>query len=128
MLAAGYAVQATLRLRAEEAGRRAEPVLATAVAADRWAGSHLVVAAAGSAAVLAVGGLLAGLAYGLRAGDMGGELPRVLGGALVQLPAVWVMAGVGAACSGCCRGWWSAPPGRSWRACCSSRCSGSRSS
>ncbi|HEV3398430.1 MAG TPA: ABC transporter permease, partial [Actinomycetes bacterium] len=39
-------------------------------------------------------------AHGLRSGDLGGELPRVLGGALVQLPAVWVMAAVGAALFG----------------------------
>ena len=96
LLAAGYAIQATLRLRAEEAELRAEQVLATATSRTGWAGSHLVVAAAGSAVVLAAGGLLAGLAHGLRAGDLGGELPRVLGGALVQLPAVWVMAAVGA--------------------------------
>jgi ABC-2 type transport system permease protein len=100
LLAAGYAVQATLRLRAEEAELRAEQVLATATSRTGWAGSHLVVAAVGSAAVLAAGGLLAGLAHGLRAGDLGGELPRVLGGALVQLPAVWVMAAVGAALFG----------------------------
>jgi ABC-2 type transport system permease protein len=100
MLAAGYAVQATLRLRAEEAELRAEQVLATAVPRTGWAGSHLLVAAVGSAVVLAVGGLLAGLAHGLRAGDLGGELPRVLGGALVQLPAVWVMAAIGAALFG----------------------------
>jgi ABC-2 type transport system permease protein len=100
MLAAGYAVQATLRLRAEEAELRAEPVLATATPRTGWAGSHLVAAGLGSAVVLAVGGLLAGLAHGLRAGDLGGELPRVLGGAMVQLPAVWVLAAVGAALFG----------------------------
>ena len=95
MLAAGYAIQAVLRLRAEEAELRAEQVLATATPRVGWAGSHLVVAAVGAAVVLAAGGLLAGLAHGLRAGDVGGELPRVLGGALVQLPAVWVLAAVG---------------------------------
>jgi ABC-2 type transport system permease protein len=100
MLAAGYAVQATLRLRSEEAELRAEQVLATATPRTGWAGSHLVVAGAGAAAVLATGGLLAGLAHGLRSGDLGGELPRVLGAALVQLPAVWVMAAVGAALFG----------------------------
>ena len=100
MLAAGYAVQATLRLRSEEAELRAEQVLATATSRTGWAGSHLVVAAVGAGVVLGVGGLLAGLAHGLRAGDLGGELPRVLGAALVQLPAVWVMAAVGAALFG----------------------------
>jgi ABC-2 type transport system permease protein len=96
LLAAGYAIQATLRLRAEEAELRAEQVLATATSRTGWAGSHLVVAAVGSAVVLGAGGLLAGLAHGIRSGDLAGELPRVLGGALVQLPAVWVMAAVGA--------------------------------
>jgi ABC-2 type transport system permease protein len=100
MLAAGYAVQATLRLRAEEAELRAEQVLATATPRIAWAGSHLLLAAVGSAVVLATGGLLAGLAHGLRAGDLGGELSKVLGGALVQLPAVWVMAAIGAALFG----------------------------
>jgi ABC-2 type transport system permease protein len=37
LLAAGYAIQATLRLRAEETGGRAEPVLATAVGRLPWA-------------------------------------------------------------------------------------------
>jgi ABC-2 type transport system permease protein len=100
MLAAGYAVQATLRLRAEEAELRAEQVLATATSRIAWAGSHMLLAAVGSAVVLAAGGLLAGLAHGLRAGDLGGELSKVLGGALVQLPAVWVMAAIGAALFG----------------------------
>jgi polyether ionophore transport system permease protein len=100
MLAAAYAVQATLRLHAEETELRAEQVLATAVPRTGWAGSHLLVAAVGSAVVLATGGLVAGVAHGLRAGDLGGELARVLGGALVQLPAVWVMAGIGAALFG----------------------------
>ena len=100
MLAAGYAVQATLRLRSEEAELRAEQVLATATPRTGWAGSHLLVAAGGAAVVLAAGGLLAGLAHGLRSGDLAGELPRVLGGAMVQLPAVWVMAAIGAALFG----------------------------
>jgi ABC-2 type transport system permease protein len=100
MLAAGYAVQATLRLRAEEAEQRAEPVLATSASRTGWAGSHLLVAAGGAAVVLATGGALAGLAHGLRTGDVAGQLGRVLGAALVQLPAVWVMAAIGAALFG----------------------------
>jgi len=58
------------------------------------------VAAGGAAVVLTTGGALAGLAHGLRSGDVGGQLVRVLAGALVQLPAVWVMAAVGAALFG----------------------------
>jgi len=100
MLAAAYAVQAILRLRSEETEFRAEPVLSTSVPRIGWAGSHLLVAAVGSAVLLVTGGLVAGVAHGLRAGDLGGELPRVLGGALVQLPAVWVVAGIGVALFG----------------------------
>jgi ABC-2 type transport system permease protein len=92
LIAAGYAIQATLRLHAEEAAGRAEPVLATSVGRVRWAGSHLAFALLGPAATLAAGGLALGLTHGLNTGDVGRELPRLLGGALVQLPAVWVLA------------------------------------
>jgi len=98
--AAGYAIQATLRLRAEEEGLRAEPVLATTVGRVSWTISHLVFGVFGPAVALAVFGLTGGLVYGLMRGDVAGELPRVLGGALVQLPAVWVLSGVAAALFG----------------------------
>ena len=53
-------------------------------------------------ASLALGALVSvGLvAYGLSAGDVGQEMARVLGAALVQLPAVWVLVGVAAALFG----------------------------
>jgi ABC-2 type transport system permease protein len=94
LFAAAYAIQATLRLRAEEAGGRAEPVLGTAVGRIRWVGSHLVFSLLGPAAALAVAGLAMGLTHGLNSGDVGRELPRVLAGAMVQLPAVWVLAAI----------------------------------
>jgi ABC-2 type transport system permease protein len=100
LLAAAYAIQATLRLRAEETSGRAEPVLATAVGRLQWAGSHLVFSALGAAAALLAAGLTCGLAHGLSAGDVGRELPRVLAGASVQLPAVWVLAAVAVALVG----------------------------
>lgn len=98
--AAGYAVSVALRLRAEEVSGRAEPVLATAVPRLRWAGSHLVIAALGPAVLLGAAGLAAGTAYGLSTGEVGRQLPRVVAGALVQLPAVWVLAGLAAALLG----------------------------
>jgi ABC-2 type transport system permease protein len=100
LIAAGYAIQATLRLRAEETGTRAEPVLATAVGRLRWAGGHLFFSALGPAAALAAVGLTGGLTHGLNTGDVGRQLPRVLAGALVQLPAVWVLAAVAVALTG----------------------------
>jgi ABC-2 type transport system permease protein len=95
-----YAVQATLRLRSEETGNRAEPVLATAVTRVGWVGGHALCAAAGSAVVLAAGGLGAGLTHGLRTGDLGTAVPKLVGAALVPLPAVWLLAGVGLALFG----------------------------
>jgi ABC-2 type transport system permease protein len=94
LLAAAYAVQATLRLRSEEAGSRAEPLLAASVSRLRWAASHLTFALLGPAVALAAAGLAGGLVYGLMVGDVRGELPGVLAGAMVQLPAVWILAGV----------------------------------
>ncbi|MEU3351853.1 ABC transporter permease [Streptomyces sp. NPDC037389] len=94
MVAALYAVGCVLRLRAEETSGRAEPVLAGATGRLRWAAGHLAFAGLGTAVVLLAGGLGMGLAYGITAGDVGGQVPRVLGAALAQLPAAWVLASV----------------------------------
>ncbi len=94
MLAAAFAVSLSLRLHREEAGQRAEALLAGAVSRSRWLASHLVIAVLGPAAALLLAGLAAGLSYGLAAGDLAGTLPRVVGTAAVQLPAVWLAAGV----------------------------------
>ncbi|MFC5263770.1 ABC transporter permease [Kribbella qitaiheensis] len=100
LISAAYAVQATLRLRAEETSGRAEPVLATATSRLRWATSHLVFALLGPAAALLAAGLTSGLAYGAAAGDVGQQVPRLIEAALVQLPAVWVLAAVAIAIVG----------------------------
>jgi polyether ionophore transport system permease protein len=93
LVAAAYAVAATLRLRREETGQRGELVLAGAVGRIRWAASHLAVAAAGAAIVLACAGLAAGTAYWVRSGDPA-QVPRLLGAMMAQLPAAWVLAGI----------------------------------
>jgi polyether ionophore transport system permease protein len=94
VIANAYAVSAVLRLRSEEMGELAEPVLATAVGRVRWALSHIFVAGFGSALLLAVAGVATGLGYGLRAGSAGTEVGRMLGAGVSQLPAVLVVAGV----------------------------------
>jgi ABC-2 type transport system permease protein len=94
LIAAGYAIQATLRLRDEEVSGRAEPVLSTAASRLRWAGGHLAFSELGPAAALAAAGLAMGMTHGLNTGDVSGQVPRVLAGAMVQLPAVWVLAAV----------------------------------
>jgi ABC-2 type transport system permease protein len=93
LAAAAYATSAVLRLRTEETGGQAEPLLATATSRIRWGLSHIAVAVVGTAALLAVAGVAAGLGYGLRAGSAGSEVARLLGAAMVQLPASLAVAG-----------------------------------
>ncbi|HLL99107.1 MAG TPA: hypothetical protein VK276_08500 [Rubrobacteraceae bacterium] len=100
LVVSGYAIGAALRLRSEESSGRVEPVLAASVSRLRWAASHLTFTALGPAVVLGAAGLAAGLTYGLSVGNVGLELPRVLAAAEVQLPAVWVLAGLAVALFG----------------------------
>jgi len=93
LAAAAYATSVVLRLRTEETGGQAEPLLATATSRIRWGLSHIAVAIVGTAALLAVAGVAAGLGYGLRTGSAGPEVARLLGAAMVQLPASLAVAG-----------------------------------
>lgn len=99
IFAAGYAIQATLKLRAEETAGHAEALLATPVSRWRWLTSHAVFAFLGSALALLAGALATGVMYGVVTGDFG-PVPSILGGALVQLPAVWVLAALAIALAG----------------------------
>lgn len=100
MLAAGFGVSAALRLRTEEAEHRAEPVLAAASGRIRWALSHVLIGALGIVVLLAVAGLFAGLGDGLRSGDVSSQVPRLLGAALAQVPAAWVVGALAVALFG----------------------------
>lgn len=99
LVGGGFAIASALRLRSEETALRAEPILATPVSRVRWAASHLAVALGGSVIVLAAGGLGIGVAYGIVSSDPA-QVPRLLGAALVQLPAVWLLVGLAAALFG----------------------------
>jgi ABC-2 type transport system permease protein len=100
LVAAAYAVSAVLRLRSDETAQRAEPLLATGASRMGWAAAQLVLAFGGAAVVLAAVGLGSGLSYGARAGDVGGQLPRLLGAALAQLPAALAVSAVAVAVFG----------------------------
>jgi ABC-2 type transport system permease protein len=99
LIAAGYAVSVVLRLRSEETSDHADPVLATRTSRVRWGLPHLVIAAAGTVAILVVAGLAAGLGYALRSGGTGEIGPLVVAG-LAQVPAALVIAGFAAALFG----------------------------
>ncbi|MFI6481504.1 ABC transporter permease [Nonomuraea sp. NPDC050663] len=87
-----YPLLAVLRMRNEELSGRAELLLAGPVDRLRWAAGHLVIALLGSAAILAAAGLTMGLAVG--------QPGKVLAGTLIQIPATWIMAGLGVAAFG----------------------------
>jgi polyether ionophore transport system permease protein len=99
LIAAGYTIQSTLRLRSEESAMRAEPILATAVSRWRWAASHLTMALGGSAALLLAYGVGVGATRAISTGDTA-ELPRLIAAALAYLPALWVFAGLATALFG----------------------------
>ncbi|MFR0354578.1 ABC transporter permease [Streptomyces sediminimaris] len=99
LVGAGFAVQAALRPRGEESALRAEPVLAAPVSRLRWAGGHLTVAVLGSVVVLGAAGLGTGLSYALVSHDAG-QVPRLVGAALVYAPALWTLAAVATALTG----------------------------
>jgi ABC-2 type transport system permease protein len=94
LVAAAYATATVLRLRSEETGELAEPVLATATGRIRWALSQIVVAVAGTVVLLAAAGVATGLGYGLRVGSVGHQVAQMLGAAFAQLPAALAVAAV----------------------------------
>ncbi|OKK02658.1 ABC transporter permease [Streptomyces sp. CB03234] len=87
MVAALYVVGSVLRLYGEETSQRAEPVLGCAVGRLRWAAGHLVIAFGGAALLMVAAGAGLTLSYGRDGGP-------VLGAALAQLPAIWVLGGL----------------------------------
>ncbi|HEX7304711.1 ABC transporter permease [Lentzea sp.] len=96
VIASAYGVQAVMRLHHEETSLRAEPLLASSVSRLRWAAGHVAIALGGVAVLLLSAGLLAGSVHAAQAGDFS-LVGEVLAGALVQIPAAWVLVGVAVA-------------------------------
>jgi ABC-2 type transport system permease protein len=99
LIGAGFAVQATLRLRSEETSLHAEQVLVAGASRTRWAAGHLGIALGGSILILVVSGLSLGLTDAAVTGDTDVVL-RSLGASLAYGPAVWVLVGIGFALFG----------------------------
>jgi ABC-2 type transport system permease protein len=91
--AGGYAVQALLRMRAEEVSGRVEPLLATAVGRHRWLAGHVLIAGVGTVLVLGVSGLAGGLVYGAMTGRWADGIADLSAAAAVQMPAALALAG-----------------------------------
>jgi polyether ionophore transport system permease protein len=92
LIGSGFAVQAVQRMRSEETALLAEPILATPVARSRWMAGYLGVSFGGSVLVMAAAGLGVGIPYAVEVHDAG-QVPALVGAALVHLPAIWLLAG-----------------------------------
>ncbi|NUO58643.1 MAG: ABC transporter permease [Hamadaea sp.] len=92
--AAGQGIQAAVRARSEETTGRLEPILATAVGRPRWNAGYVLFALGGPVLSMLVVGVVGGLAYGGSSGDVAGQLPRIIGAALVSLPAIWLTVSI----------------------------------
>lgn len=99
IVVSAHALQSLLWLRSEEMGGEAEFLLTTTSTRTGWMSSHLTVALGVAVLDLVVAGMAVGTAYAVTIGDPG-QVGRVVGAALVQLPAVWLVAGVGLALFG----------------------------
>ncbi|GAA4142472.1 ABC transporter permease [Leifsonia shinshuensis] len=93
IIASAFGVQTALQARSEEAAGYAEPQLAGSISRLRWSGSRLLVAALGSALLLAVSGFVMGAAYGASTSDFSPAW-TLTGASLAYWPAVLVSAGV----------------------------------
>ncbi|RZQ64581.1 ABC transporter permease [Amycolatopsis suaedae] len=89
-----YPVLMVQRLRAEETSGRTEALQATPISRLRWAGGHLVVTGLGTAALLALFGVLFGATFALIHGAPSNIL-RTTAGAVGTVPAALL---VGAVC------------------------------
>jgi ABC-2 type transport system permease protein len=90
--ASGYTLQALLRMRAEEASGRLEPILSTAVGRKEWLASHGRIAAGGSVALMVACGGVAAVSNGVASGDYGAGW-GVVSAAVVQIPAILALGG-----------------------------------
>lgn len=91
LAAAGFAVQSVMRLRSEETAGRADLVLTTGTSRWWWAGANLIVLMGGVLLILIGSAGAMGLTYGAEISDPG-QVPRVIGAALLYVPAVGVIA------------------------------------
>jgi len=94
LLVAVYAMNAVLRLKKEEDEGRAEMLLDKQVSRIQWMGSHLIIAALGSSALLLAMGIAGGLVYGLASGDLSNEFWPIFGMCVSKFPPVLILLGM----------------------------------
>lgn len=99
-LFAFYTIIATLKLHSQESKKYSEMVLTSSVSRSQWAVSNLVFAVLAPALVLILFALSMGLSYGLITNNLSDVAIRILGAALVYLPAIWLFTGISMALFG----------------------------
>ncbi|MFL5734128.1 MAG: ABC transporter permease, partial [Chloroflexia bacterium] len=98
ILAAVYGVQVVMSIYSEEMEYRAEPLLAGALSRPKYLASNALIALLGPAVALVVGGLAIGVVASARGVDV--TVSNLVGQALVEIPAVWVLIGLSLALVG----------------------------
>ncbi|HSJ62199.1 MAG TPA: hypothetical protein VK895_13285 [Jiangellaceae bacterium] len=88
-----FVILGLLGARGEETKGRAEPVLATATSRSAWLGGHIAVIAAGVAVLLAITGLVLGIATAISVGDAA-YIWDTTAAHLVYVPALLVLLGI----------------------------------
>ena len=94
MIATAGVIQSVLKPRGEELAGRAEPVLARSISRRVWISSHLALTAMSAPVFMVVAGVALSITDALVVGhftDFGGTIAA----ALVRVPALWAMAGIG---------------------------------
>ncbi|MCP5034986.1 MAG: hypothetical protein GY939_24540 [Actinomycetia bacterium] len=94
LIATAGVIQSLLRPRGEEIAGRAEPILACAVSRRAWLSSHIVLTTLAAPVFMVAAGLGLSVTDALVVGhftDFGGTLAA----ALVRVPALWAVAGIG---------------------------------
>lgn len=94
IVAAAGVAQTLLRPRGEENAGHAEPVLATAIGRTRWLGSHLLITVLAAPLFMIVATVAMFVSDGLVVGEFS-DVAASLGAALVRVPAIWAIAGIG---------------------------------
>ena len=98
ILAAVYGVQIVMSIYAEELEYRVEPLLAGALSRPKYLASTALLALLGPAVALVIGGLAIGVVAAAR--GVAVNVSDVVGQALVEIPAVWVLIGLALALVG----------------------------
>ena len=109
MAAAAYGINATLRVRHEEADGHAEALLATRIGRERWLAGFVMPVLLGVAVMMVVGALAMGVTAAIALDDPT-RIGAVLVAGLAQIPGAWLMAMLVVAVFG----WWPRATVAAW--------------